>query len=184
MNNFTSKTILIDQDSVLSNDTKALLLAIAKEFPELPRFLPEEITYWNTEEHFSVEYRTRIVALALRPGFFANLEPITGAIEALKKLLALGYDVRICTAPTKIFDNCVAEKFAWVKQHLWQEFVERIVLTRDKTLVHGDILIEDKPMVDGTCVPRWKHILYDQSYNRHVNKPRLTWANYQEVLGL
>ncbi len=82
-------------------------------------------------------------------------------------------------------DDGVAEKFAWVKEHLGQEFVERIVLTRDKTLVRGDILVDDKPEVTGVCTPAWMHVLYDQPYNQHIRqKPRLTWANYEEVLGV
>lgn len=175
---------MFDQDGVLANYTKAHLEAIAEEFPELPRYIPEEVSHFNTEEIFPVEYHARIEALALRPGFFRNLEPIPGAIITLRKLLADGYDVRICTAPKKIFNNCVAEKFAWVEEYLGQEFVERIVLTRDKTLVHGDILVDDKPEVTGVCTPTWTHVLYDQPYNRHSNKLRLTWANYQEVLGV
>ncbi len=183
MNN-KRKTILFDQDGVLANYTKAHLDAIAREFPELPRYHAKEVSHFNTEEVFPVEYHERIEALALRPGFFANLEPILGAVEALQSLLAEGYDVRICTAPKKIFDNCVAEKFAWVKRHLGQEFVERMVLTRDKTLVYGEILVDDKPDITGVCKPTWKHVLYDQPYNRNSDRPRLTWANYREVLGL
>ncbi len=177
------RIILFDQDGVLANYTKAHLEAIAHEFPELPRLLPEEADCFNTEEHFPEVYRTRIGALALRPGFFFNLDPIPGAVDAMHGLLARGFDVRICTSPKKIFDNCVTEKFAWVKKHLGQEFVERIVLTRDKTLVYGDILVDDKPDITGICVPAWKHILYDQPYNRHIiHQPRLTWANWKEIL--
>lgn len=177
------RTILFDQDGVLANYMKAYLEAIAREFPELPKLPPEDALHFNAEEHFPAEYRSRIEALALRPGFFLSLEPIPGAIPAMQALLSQGFDVRICTSPKKVFDNCVAEKFAWVKKHLGQEFVERIVLTRDKTLVHGDILVDDKPDITGVCTPSWKHILYDQPYNRHIiQTPRLTWANYQEIL--
>ncbi len=184
MTNFRPKIILIDQDGVLANYTKAHLRAIAREFPELPRLHESEITNWNTEEHFPESYRSRIDALALRPGFFLNLEPIPGAIEALEKMLLHGHDPRICTAPKKVFEHCVAEKFAWVKKYLGQRFVERIVMTRDKTLVHGDFLIDDKPSVTGGIAPAWTHVLYDQPYNRTIDRTRLTWANYQEVLGL
>ena len=185
MTNYRPKTILFDQDGVLANYSKAHLEAIARAFPELPKLDGCKIQHFETGDHFPIAYRAKIDALALRPGFFLNLEPIAGAVEALKSLLAEGYDVRICTAPKKIFDNCVAEKFAWVKKHLGQEFVERIVLTRDKTLVRGDILVDDKPEISGVCTPAWTHVLYDQPYNRHItDKSRLTWANHKEVLGL
>ena len=179
------RTILFDQDGVLANYTKGHLDAIAREFPELRRLAVSDITRFETSDHFPASYRSQIEAITLRPGFFRNLEPMEGALDALKQLLADEYDVRICTAPKKIFDNCVAEKFAWVKHYLGQKFVERIVLTRDKTLVHGDILVDDKPEVTGVCTPAWRHVLYDQPYNRHVwGKDRLTWENYKEVLGL
>lgn len=178
------KIILVDQDGVLANYTKAHCEAIAREFPELPRLSESEVTNWSTEDHFPEAYRTRIEALALCSGFFFQLEPIPGAIEAMETLLAHGHDVRICTAPKKIFDNCVAEKFAWVKKYLGQHFVERIIMTRDKTLVHGDVLIDDNPSIHGEREPTWTHILYDQPYNQSVARPRLTWTNYQEVLEL
>lgn len=184
MKHRTPRIILVDQDGVLANYTKAHLAAIAAHFPELRRICENEVTKWNTENHFPRAYRTQIEALALRAGFFFDLEPIPGAIEAMNAMLEAGHDVRICTAPKKIFDNCVAEKFAWVKKHLGQRFVERIIMTRDKTLVHGDILIDDKPSISGERTPTWKHVLYDQPYNRNINSPRCTWANYQEVLEL
>lgn len=184
MKNDQSKIILIDQDGVLADYTKAHLEAIREAFPELERISPLECIKWNTEEHFPPRYRKRIEALALSPGFFRNLEPLPGAILAMKELLQDGHDVRICTAPKRAFENCVGEKFAWVKEHLGQEFAERIIMTRDKTLVQGDILIDDKPDVSGRIVPSWTHILFDQPYNRSSRVRRINWQNYREVLEL
>jgi 5'-nucleotidase len=78
----------------------------------------------------------------------------------------------------------VGEKYAWVEQHLGAEFVQRIVLTRDKTLVHGDVLIDDKPEIGGLRKPDWRHLIYDQPWNRHVDGPRLTWADWRERLAV
>jgi hypothetical protein len=36
-----------------------------------------------------------------------------------------------------------------VEQNLGPEFVERIILTRDKTVVMGDLLIDDKDNIQG-----------------------------------
>ena len=44
---------------------------------------------------------------------------------------------------------CVCVQYAWVEKHLGQEFVEQVILTRDKTLISGDILIDDKPDIIG-----------------------------------
>lgn len=40
-------------------------------------------------------------------------------------------------------------QYAWVEKHLGQEFLEQVILTRDKTLITGDILIDDKPDIQG-----------------------------------
>lgn len=40
-------------------------------------------------------------------------------------------------------------QYAWVEKHLGKEFLEQIVLTRDKTIVSGDLLIDDRPDIIG-----------------------------------
>lgn len=40
-------------------------------------------------------------------------------------------------------------QFSWVDKHLGPQFVERIILTRDKTVVLGDLLIDDKDTILG-----------------------------------
>ena len=77
------------------------------------------------------------------------------------------------------------EKLSWVERHLGREFMLRTILTRDKTLVRGNVLIDDKPEVKGVMTPEWEHILFDLPCNRNVpSKRRLTWKNYRGVLGL
>lgn len=43
-------------------------------------------------------------------------------------------------------------QYAWIEKHFGHEFLEQIILTRDKTVVSGDILIDDKPDIHGECV--------------------------------
>lgn len=44
---------------------------------------------------------------------------------------------------------CVLFQYAWVEKHLGHDFLEQVILTRDKTVVSGDILIDDKPDILG-----------------------------------
>jgi len=37
----------------------------------------------------------------------------------------------------------------WVKQHLGESAVRRMILTHDKTMVNGDLLIDDRPSIKG-----------------------------------
>lgn len=40
-------------------------------------------------------------------------------------------------------------QYAWVKKHFGSAFLEQIVLTRDKTVVSADLLIDDRPDITG-----------------------------------
>lgn len=40
-----------------------------------------------------------------------------------------------------------------MEEHLGSEFTMRVILTRDKTLVRGDVLVEDKPEIRGIPIP-------------------------------
>jgi len=45
------------------------------------------------------------------------------------------------------------------------------------------MLIDDKPEVIGAGVPVWEHVIFDKSYNKHINgQRRINWQNYEEVL--
>lgn len=82
------------------------------------------------------------------PGIFALMDPMPGAIEAVKKLRER-YDLYILsTAPWNNPTSC-NDKLAWVKKHFGGEkddvFYKRLILTHHKNLCHGDYLIDDRP---------------------------------------
>ncbi|MCT7149596.1 hypothetical protein M1196_23400, partial [Salmonella enterica subsp. enterica serovar Oranienburg] len=63
-----------------------------------------------------------------------------------------------------------------------------MIITTDKTLVRGDILIDDKPVISGELpeystgtnhARSWEHVIFDQSYNRHITNRRriLDWGD-------
>lgn len=100
-------------------------------------------------------------------------------------LVDMDNDVRFCTSHFLTYTHCVFEKFQWIEEHFDASFVDRIILTRDKTLVRGDILIDDKPKITGLAKPTWEHVLYDRPFNREITDARrLTWQNWRDVLGL
>jgi 5'-nucleotidase len=79
----------------------------------------------------------------------------------------------------------VGEKYDWISCHLGDEWCHRVIITRDKTLIKGDILIDDKPQVTGLNEkPAWKHVVFSQSYNTNVKgKMRLdSWEMWKETL--
>lgn len=69
-------------------------------------------------------------------GFFSNLKPIPGAIEAFKKLQE-NYEVYILTKPSIYNLMCYTEKADWVKRHLGFEVLDNLIISCDKSLVKG-----------------------------------------------
>ena len=60
---------------------------------------------------------------------------------------------------------------------------KKTIITKDKTIITGDLLIDDKPEVTGSQEPTWEHILYSQPYNKDVkSKRRITWENWKPVI--
>jgi len=75
-------------------------------------------------------------------GFFANLVPIEGAIEAYKKL-ETQYEVFILTAPSYLNPLCYTEKRVWVEKHLGLATTPNLIICQRKGLLKGDYLIDD-----------------------------------------
>lgn len=77
-------------------------------------------------------------------GFFSNLEPIEGALDAFKELQK-HYDVYILTRPSIYNLMCFTEKADWVKRHLGFEMLEKLIIMCNKSMVKGEnaYLIDD-----------------------------------------
>ncbi|XP_057240371.1 5'(3')-deoxyribonucleotidase, cytosolic type-like, partial [Malurus melanocephalus] len=128
--------------------------------------------------------QAKVASVYESPGFFLDLDPVPGAVEAVQEMLHMkDTEVFICTSPLRKYEHCIVEKYKWVEKHLGPEFVERIILTRDKTVVAADLLFDDKDTIQGAEPnPSWEHILFTCCHNRHLQLPaprrRLhSWAN-------
>lgn len=175
--------VLLDQDGVLADFERGFLLAWAQAYPDQPAIPLAQRRRFRLAEDYPEHLRADVAAVYAAPGFFLDLPPIEGAISAVGEMLAAGLDVRICTAAIDDYENCVLEKFRWVERHLGRDFTHRMILTKDKTLVAGDWLVDDKPAITGSRAPQWQHVLFDAPYNRQVSDvPRLNWTNWRSVL--
>lgn len=176
-------TILVDMDNVIADQLGGFYRILAKEYPHIVLPSRESLTEFDIELNFPNEHRELIRSLRLREGFFRNLAVMEGVREGLARLSEAVENVRIVTAPTWRWRHCVPEKYAWIEEHLGRDWCGKIILTRDKTLIQGDVLIDDAPTVSGICVPTWARVLYDQPYNRNIDLPRGTWDTMRTILG-
>jgi 5'(3')-deoxyribonucleotidase len=110
-------------------------------------------------------------SVKLKPGTYIRLDPIEGAIEAVRKLIAAGHNVWIATkTPTH---NLLAdsEKKHWINEYI-PELLDKTIITPDKGCLRGDVLIDDRPhkanceSFEGTFIhfgseefPTWNEVL-------------------------
>lgn len=77
---------------------------------------------------------------------YLNMLPMEGAIDAVRALIALDYDVWIASKPPTAVPGAYADKVAWIMHYL-PELERKIILTSNKGLLggEGDYLIDDRP---------------------------------------
>jgi 5'-nucleotidase len=77
-------------------------------------------------------------------GFFENLPPLPNALESVNQLRQhSGYDVYILTAPSTRNPSCYSEKRIWIEKHFDYDFTKKLIISPNKGLFKGDILIDD-----------------------------------------
>lgn len=128
--------------------------------------------------HYKVWQNPAIQYPQSQYGFFANLQPLTGAVSAVKALIASPlYDPHILTAPSVKNPLCYTEKRIWIETHFGIEFTEKLIISPNKALIKGDILIDDNIQGKGQ----------DQFEGRliHFGSPEFPdWAAIRKELGV
>lgn len=77
------------------------------------------------------------------PGFFDDLPPMDGAIDAYHRLAA-AYDTYILSTAPWNNETAWSAKNLWVRRHLGEVARKRLFLTHNKHMVRGDYLIDDR----------------------------------------
>lgn len=174
--------ILIDMDQTLADFVGSWKKIWNTKHPD--RLITEDPTEFLLEDaYFGFAKEEEVREIYHSPEFYINLEPLPGALEAIKQMEAVGLDLFICSSPASA-NSSYTEKADWVEMHLGREWVKKLILTRDKTMVHGDYLIDDKPSITGIYAPSWEHVLFDTTYNRDEDNKqfRITWQTWPSLL--
>nr|BFD64806.1 5'-3'-deoxyribonucleotidase [Bdellovibrio sp. HM001] len=76
-------------------------------------------------------------------GFFRNLQPIEGAVSAIRSFLNNEHlDVYILTKPVYDSPHSYSEKVEWIREY-FPALLSKMVMAQDKGLIRGDYLIDD-----------------------------------------
>lgn len=174
--------ILIDMDGTVADLSGRFVEQYNALYPDEP---VGPRTEWDLGSGIAPARQAEAWGLLSKEGFFAGLDPLPGAVEAFHRLRAAGHDTVFCTSPYIASRWCESEKRHWVETHVGTAFGKNMVITKDKTLVRGDVLIDDKPEITGRLTPAWQHVLLDQPWNAHATLPRIArdWSDWEHVLG-
>lgn len=182
---------LIDQDGVVADFERGLLDELSERDGRAPRIEIADRRIFSAREQYEQEFppwHNEVDAIMHAEGFYAGLPEIPGAKKALHQMAEAGHEVFLCTAPLKDSPWCIPEKVGWVMAHLGPEWLPRIIITRDKTLIGARhlpcVLVDDRPEITGLAEPLWTHVLFHAAYNQHEDGPRLScWEDWPDVLG-
>ena len=177
--------ILVDMDGVIADwgaEYGLRLDTYGVEAASLPRH-HDQLTF-NLNAGRTKREQEIIAEILASPDFYSALQPIAGARTALRQAAKVGHDIRFVTSPWVSNPTCASDKLNWIVRHYGARWGQRVIITTDKTLVRGDILIDDKPEVMGAAHPEWEHILFDQPYNRAVTGKRrmTTWKDLEAII--
>jgi 5'-nucleotidase len=151
--------IYVDMDDVIANFTKEIL-----------RLDPSIETLCHMQPKY-IERQAKVLKTMMdNPRLFYNLEPIEGAIEAVKEL-SENYDILFLSTPMWCIPESFTDKRLWLGKHFGDWAEDRLILTKRKNLNVGDYLIDDR-LVNGAGEFLGKHIHYGTE----------GFANWEEVM--
>ncbi|XP_063048944.1 5'(3')-deoxyribonucleotidase, mitochondrial-like [Engraulis encrasicolus] len=164
--------VLVDMDGVIADFEGGFLKKYRARYPNDPFItLEDRRGFWVSSQYGQLrsDLCDKAISIWESKDFFMELDPLPGGVQAVQEMAKMdNTDVFICTSPIKHYYHCPFEKYAWVEKHLGPDFLEQIILTRDKTVVTGDILIDDKPDILGVEPnPTWEHVLFTACHNKH-----------------
>ena len=165
--------LLCDMDSIVADLLGKTLSVYNRE--NNTSFNTTHLTDWDMTQCLP-KHGLKMVQMFHREGFFADLEPLPGAIEGLRELTKF-FDVILLTVPTGA--GSASDKYRWMERHL--PFLgKNIMIVPHKYLVRGDVLIDDAPHHIDQYSEAWPEAFiaaiaypYNEACREKVN----TWAH-------
>jgi 5'(3')-deoxyribonucleotidase len=131
-------TIIVDLDSTLNNFDEALAAEYSKRTGN--NITAKDFVEWDLEPQFG----KTIMDIFHEPGFFLSLDPLPNSVAVVNDWIELGHKVVVATTPPRNSVTAGWEKRKWTAQHFPMIKQQNIVLVEQKSLLLGDVLIDDK----------------------------------------
>ncbi|XP_055877454.1 5'(3')-deoxyribonucleotidase, cytosolic type-like [Biomphalaria glabrata] len=166
--------VLVDFENVLCDFEQSLLKSYRRKYPK-ETYIPLEqrkgISVKRQYADVSEELGEKLSSVYCTPGFISNLPEIPGACEAVDAMDKLyGVNVFIYSGITMPYGYSLKEKCQWVEFHLGVRWLDKIIFTKDPTLLNGNLLIDDRVSIKGVIKnPTWEHVVFTSCHNVRIS---------------
>lgn len=168
--------LLVDMDQVLYD----FVGGVNAKLPPGIKPQPDPDVYWYFNM-YPAEQRPALYSITNKPGFFLNLPLYKGVQKCIWELAESGYDIWFVSTPLRSNPLSTTEKIEAIVRDFGWEWADKLILTHDKTLIRGRILIDDKPDIIGSTIPTWDQVYMDHAYNRNMGGYRIFSWDIDEV---
>lgn len=166
--------ILFDMDDVITNFLGSVIDIYNKR--KGTSFSIEEVRSWDLSENFDED----IFQIFREDGFFLQLEEKNESTKVVRDLIeSTRYDIFIITACNSAYE--LVEKVEWMRKFIPDFNLDRLISCKEKSIIRGDLIVDDK--IDNLieCSPFMECILYDMPHNRECTSFQRI-RNLQELL--
>ena len=147
---------------------------------------PLDCTLENQRHRFATDHIPNRTHRALArkmvdtAGWFADLPVVGGAVEGLAALDEVA-DTWVCSKPLEANPSSRDDKARWLTMHFGSYWAERLILVSDKSMVRGDVLLDDAPHPQWYGTATWTPVIFATPWNGAGSKweglPRWTWGD-------
>ena len=159
--------VLIDADGVLEDLSQKWVVYLNEIYVTSVRF--EDLTEWDMTAAFPSLTREQVYRIDWDEEFYSRLEPIPGAVDAVRRLLDDGHEIYVVTTTPYRAVKAKLERaiFPYFPFLTWKN----IIVTANKHLIRGDVLIDDgiHNLLGGDY---WKILVtapYNKDYDAEAN---------------
>lgn len=160
--------IFFDADEVLM-DFMGEILKNYNEFYN-KNLTIDDMKYWNMQDN--ITDGTDINQFMDAEGFFKRLKPFPNAAKVLQQLITEGHDVYISTA---VWKEGIMDKYASFEEHFPFLDFSKIIMIKDKFILNGDFMIDDKIENVATSSVRYP-VLMDKPWNKDYHGAKRVYS--------
>lgn len=175
-------TILIDMDDTMEQLARGWIRYLNQRYGTDTR--PEDAVAWDMSRAFPSLTKEQVYAALDEDELWDEVLPMPGAAETIQRLMEEGHQIYVVTATGYRTLKAKMEKvlFKYFPFITW----DQVIITRDKHMVQGDVLIDDGPhnLERGT----YRKILFDAVHNRSFDESTVgavrasTWEEVYDLL--